>query len=151
MAKKLKGLSDKVNFSKKLLEDDRDKLKFYQHPIFCFKHITSNNRFNLDYFDKDRDREVASNALVEKIMQLSQHSFVELLNFGKGFSFETIPYEQFSIRLGITGKELSKETKLYVFRFKEQNYRVICFKSEIIPTLLHILAFDFNFSAYKHG
>ena len=46
--------------------------------------------------------------------------------------------------------EFSKDQKVYVFRLNSQKWRMIGIKSGHNNDVLHIIGFDFNFSAYRH-
>lgn len=45
---------------------------------------------------------------------------------------------------------ITKDSKEAVFRFGNQQYRLICKDDLNHPNLMHIIAFDFDFSAYNH-
>lgn len=47
-------------------------------------------------------------------------------------------------------KNISYDTKLYVFRFGN-DYRLIGYKSNRCRAALHIIGFDFDYSLYDHG
>lgn len=83
-----------------------------------------------------------------------EFSWEELGNLGKKQGgFETIEYNNFksSITNNLpSSKNISKDTKLYVFRFGHGKYRMICYKSNSCYAAMHLIGFDFDYSLY-HG
>ena len=63
--------------------------------------------------------------------------------------YETLSIE--NINFSPYDYETSKDQKVYVFRLNSQNWRMIGIKSEINTDVLHIIGFDFDFTAYNHG
>ena len=81
-------------------------------------------------------------------MKYQYKSWLELGKESKKTGFETILYSQ--LNFSPNGLELSNDTKLIIFRFNKQNWRLIDYKSSNFKSVLHIIGFDFNFTAYKH-
>lgn len=127
------------------------KQKEIDYPIFCFKHITTNSKYNIGYFrNKMRDKERAYSAFFHLISDIQTHSWRELGNLNKKNrgSFETLYYHQ--LKFCPRELEIAKDDKVLVFRFKRDKYRMIGFKSNDLKNLIHIIGFDFDFSAYNH-
>lgn len=119
------------------------------HPVFCFKYITENKNFNFDYFSDSKSREKVCKLLCDKLISISNYTWLEFYNLGKKSGLETIPYRDFKFR--VSKIDISKDDKLISIRFGNQDYRLIGKKSEINDCVFHILGFDFNYSAYPHG
>ena len=88
------------------------------------------------------------------MQRVSQSSWEELRTKGKdNGGFETMELSNFkrSIVNNIKQKSLTNDTKLYVFRFGGNKYRLIGHKSSSCKAAIHILGFDFDHSLYEHG
>lgn len=121
---------------------------------FGFSHITSSNRYGLKGFGNQRDKASAYEDLIEKLQDLSSISVTEARDRGKQLGLEKIPYSMFdsSLQQICDGSGIvSKDSKLTIFRFYKNKYRLICKDDINHPNIMHILAFDFDFSAYSHG
>lgn len=120
--------------------------------FFNFQYITSDKNFNFDYINRN-NKKIAKDLLL-LLQKISQSSWEELRTKGKdNGGFETIEYSNFkeSIAGNIKHKNITKDTKLYVFRFGGKKYRMIGYKSNSCKAALHILGFDFDYTLYDHG
>lgn len=120
--------------------------------FFNFQYITSDKKFNFDYINKN-DKKISKDLLL-LLQKISQSSWEELRTKGKhNGGFEVIEYSNFkeSIAGNIKHKKITKDTKLYVFRFGGDKYRMIGYKSNSCKAALHILGFDFNHTLYDRG
>lgn len=122
---------------------------------FSFGCITTNKKYNFDYFGKkDRNNKwKAYSQLYDKILKLSEKNWSELLDAPKKslLGFECIPYGQIKFDTPkATYLNLSKDTNIYVFRFGSGDFRLLGIKRDGCP-ILHIIGFDFDFSSYDHG
>ena len=73
---------------------------------------------------------------------------------GKISGCEPIPYKSFSSNMQSILDHIdivSRDSFLTVFRFGGNDYRLICKTDLQHPNILHVIAFDFDFSAYSHG
>ena len=120
-----------------------------------FQYITSDKKYNFNHFKKSNDRAKAYDEFIKCMQYLSEFSWEELGNLGKKQGgFETIEYNNFksSITNNLpSSKNITKDTKLYVFRFGHGKYRMICYKSNSCYAAMHLLGFDFDYSLYDHG
>lgn len=116
------------------------------YPVFSFKHITTNKKYNINYFNKARDKAKAYGALFYIIDVLQNRSWLESMNSDKKSGFETIPYKE--LKFSPKNFTLTKDDKLLVVRFCRDNYRMIGMKED---NVFHVFGFDFNYSAYNHG
>lgn len=148
--------------SNKRIRDNRkpdDTIYSHQTPpvskmCFGFSHITSNNRYVLKGFGNQRDKADAFEDLIVRLKDLSSISATEARDRGKQLGLEKIPYSMCSTSLQQicdTSGIVSNDSKLTIFRFYQNNYRLICKDDINHPNIMHVLAFDFDFSAYSHG
>lgn len=120
---------------------------------FSFSHMTSNNRYSFKKVDAG-NKTNAYEKFIGKLAELSGIDVIEAHQLGKIRGMEKIPYKQLSEsmkQICIDTGIVSKDSKVAVFRFNNQNYRMICKDDIMHPNLMHIIAFDFDFSAYDHG
>lgn len=121
---------------------------------FSFNCITTNKRYNFEYFKKDRHNKWKTlSQLYDKILILSGKTWREILDSSKKnlLGFECLPYER--IRFNTPEEKylnLSKDTNIYIFQFGSGDFRLLGAKRDGCP-ILHIIGFDFDFSAYDHG
>lgn len=107
--------------------------------FFNFQYITSDKRFNFEYLNS-KDNKKISRDLLALLQRISQSSWEELRTKGKNNGgFETMEYSNFkeSIANNIRQKDITKDTKLYVFRFGGDKYRMIGYKSNSCKAALH--------------
>lgn len=45
---------------------------------------------------------------------------------------------------------LTNDSKIIIFRFNKQKCRILLVQSRKCPSLLYVIGYDWNFSAYKH-
>lgn len=122
---------------------------------FCFKYICGNKRYNFDQMDKEKGGagNKSHKEFVKLLRNLSYSTWESLGRLGKDKGFETIEISELNCDITRNYKErLSPDTKLHIFRFGHGNcYRMIGYKSETCIAVLHILAFDYDYTLYDHG
>ena len=91
--------------------------------------------------------------LFEKLEELSKLTWKELQNRPKEAGYETIPISQFKIDLTNIKNDLNlaDDSKIIVFRFNNQNARLLGVRSQECSSILYIIGYDWDFSAYDHG
>lgn len=123
--------------------------------FFNFQYITSDSNYNFEYIkNQGGSAKGISKNLLSFLQRVSQSSWEELRTKGKdNGGFETMELSNFkrSIVNNIKQKSLTNDTKLYVFRFGGNKYRLIGHKSSSCKAAIHILGFDFDHSLYEHG
>ena len=122
--------------------------KIEEYPIFCFKHLTTNKDYCFKYFQNNKGLEQAKAIILDDIINLQSKTWLALGMESKKTGFETISYNQLNFKPA--NLDLSNDTKLIVFRIYGQNWRLIGYKSDNFKSVLHIIGFDFNYTAYKH-
>lgn len=115
-------------------------------PFFSFRYLTKNKDYNFDKLDNNEKKEWAL-ALMNRIKEISQYSWVHWHNQPKNQGIETIPYKE--IKFSPNGYVPSKDEKVIVFRFRSQDGRIIGVK-ESNCSVFYIIGFDTKYSAYKH-
>ena len=45
---------------------------------------------------------------------------------------------------------LTNDSKIIIFRFNKQKCRMLLVQSKKCPSLLYVIGYDWNYSAYKH-
>ena len=97
--------------------------------------MTTNKDYSFKYFQNDKDLQYSKAIILDDIIKLQGKTWLTLGMESKKTGFETITYNQL---------------KLIVFRINSQNWRLIGYKSDNFKCVLHVIGFDFNYSAYKH-
>lgn len=67
--------------------------------------------------------------------------------------YEMIPISDFFINLDNIKEDLSlsDDSKIIVFRFNNQKNRILGVRSQECSSILYIIGYDWNYSAYDHG
>lgn len=121
-----------------------------------FGHITQHSNYSYNALEETNKTDTkAIDKLMKLLVLISSSTWTELSHRNKKHlgGFETLSLSDFKAyvweQLPIL---LSEDVKLYVFRFgNEDKYRMIGYKSSHCRRVLHILAFDLDFSLYDHG
>lgn len=124
------------------------------HMCFGFSHVTSNRHYGIKQFSKTADEADTYESLFIKLADLSSIDVNEAKQRGKKLGLERIPYKQLSQpmrQICDASNLVSKDSNVCVFQFCNHNYRIICKEDIIHSNVMHVLAFDLDFSAYKHG
>lgn len=120
-----------------------------QYPWFSFKALTRNSRYNLNTLS-GRDAELTLKGLYNKLQDLSSKPWYHWMGLRKAAGLETMDYQNINFK---ANAELAKDTTLYVFGFDTYQGvgkgRIIGYKDSPC-SVLHIIGFDIDFSAYKH-
>lgn len=143
------------NNKPKLDQDKKGELKCYseQYPWFSFRFLTTNNRYSLKYLENlgEHEKLHTLNGLLNKLKSMSENPWSYWLGLRKQTGIETISYERLNFKL--SNKKLSKETSIYIIHFDTYQGngkgRIIGFKDSPC-SVMHIIGYDFDFSAYKH-
>ena len=124
-----------------------------QYLCFSFRYMTKNSNYSLENIKDKSQRDSIMTGLHTKLCELSQKSWQYLIQQPKSSGLETINYDQIRFSPSI-GSNLTKESKLYVFRFNthrgQKESRIIGYKSSPCA-VYNIIGFDIDYSAYEHG
>ena len=117
---------------------------------FSIAYLTKNKNYNFEHFGSSRLRDEleARKALDELLQVLSCSSWMSILqrrkrDFG---GVETLSAR--AIHFTPSDGTVSEDEKYLSFRFFSQKYRLLGRK---IGSVLYIVGFDFDYSAYNHG
>lgn len=90
-----------------------------EYPIFCFKYLTTNKRYNFEHFSNVQEQLKNKSLILDEIIRLQQKTWMEWGLESKKTGFESIYINQ----LNFKPKELilSNDTKAIVFRINSQN------------------------------
>lgn len=110
-----------------------------------FEIITTNSKFNFNYFSSKMIREKAKayDELHRLLAEISNSYFKKLINKIKNKGLEKLEDINFK-----PCKQLYNDENIYVMRFNQQKYRLIFILRD---NIVYIIGFDFNYSAYNHG
>lgn len=140
----------KEKFSQQRAREATEAIIWSEYPAFSFTHITKNNAFNMSHFTSgSRDMERCMSKLYEKLEKLSVHRWRDLLGLNKRAGIEFIPMHKLNFEPA-DSLIVSKDEKFISARFNGQDYRIIAVKQDKCP-IMHVIGFDFDFSAYDHG
>lgn len=100
---------------------------------------------------KEKCNKIISN-LLKKFEELSTLTWKELQNRPKENGYEMIPISEFKISFENLKKELklSEDSKIIVFRFNNQKCRILGIRSNECSSILYIIGYDWDYSAYSH-
>ncbi len=125
-----------------------------QYPWFSFHYMTRNSKYSFKFLDSldTNDREKILTGLFAKLEELSKQPWVYWQGMKKRAGLETINLDQLNFSAN-DDDDFTKETKVFVFQFASyqgsHSGRILGVK--LSPcSVLHIIGFDFDFSAYKH-
>ena len=134
---------------------DTKQIKPLPHISFNLKYLTTNKSYCFKTLKGDvRKSEKAFSELFVKLCNISELTLDDAKARGKIQGCEPIPYFQFSksFQQVMDGIDvISKDSTLSVFRFCQNDYRIICKTDVQHSNLLYIIGFDFDYSAYDHG
>lgn len=143
MSKNIRKNNKKSNNFKNLSE-----VKTLLYPVFCFKHLTKNKGHNLNYFKNLKETNQAKSIVLDKLIEIQSKTWLQVHQENKTIGIEVLSYD--ALKFSANACEISKDQNVYVFRLNSQKWRMIGIKSEINTDVLHIIGFDFDYSAYKH-
>lgn len=155
MAKKKKSAFKIVDKTKPKDKISRESLvPPIRKMCFGFSHVTENNNFGLKGFSGTDKKADAYEDLLYKLKDWSSINAYDARMRGKKLGLERIPYAQLSKPMQSICDNtniVSKDSTVCVFQFYNHLYRLICKEDINHSNLMHIIAFDLDFSAYNHG
>ena len=91
--------------------------------------------------------------LQEKFRELSNMRLLDFQNKPKSTGYEMLPLYELNISIDEEMKrelDLANDSKIIVFRFYKQKCRLLLVHSKKCPSLLYVIGYDWDYSAYKH-
>lgn len=123
--------------------------------ILSFKYSVNSKEYTIEKITKKTKEK--SNAIMyelyEKFKELSNVKLVDFQNKPKSVGYEMLPVCELNVVIDERTKkelELTNDSKIIVFRFNKQKCRMLLVQSKKCPSLLYVIGYDWNFSAYKH-
>ena len=119
-------------------------------PAFSFSYLTKNKKYNFDFFSDKSDKGTVLENLYYRLIEICNHNWLRLIQMPKEQGIETLSADQ--ICFEPANKKLMPDEKVIILRMKgyaKQDARIIGIREDGCP-ILHIIGFDFDFSAYKH-
>ena len=124
------------------------------HIILSFKYSIRNKKYTIEHIlkQKSNNKKTIEN-LFKKLEELSNLSWLELQNRPRENAYEMIPISEFYINLEEIKAKLNlwDDSKIIVFRFDNQNRRLLGIRSQECSSILYIIGYDWDYSAYNHG
>lgn len=121
--------------------------------ILSFRHLTTNKRYNFEYFKNTDIRKnlEARQALDKLFIEITKIEWGEAIRRGKNRfgGCEKFPKYQLA-DIKIPNMKVTDDTPIYTFRFGNQDEYRVCGIKEKGCHALYIIAYDFNYSLYKH-
>lgn len=122
--------------------------------VFSFRHLTSCKDYNFYYFDKRKKNSEIANAIVsltEKLTVISKKTWDDFYAQPKNSGYELLKVDNIKSSL-ISGLDiiLTKDEKILSIRFNGQNSRLLMKRGTKCPRVAHVLAIDYDLTAYKH-
>ena len=124
------------------------------HIILSFKYSIKNKDYTIEKQTKARDKcNKVIQKLFEKLQEISNLTWSELQNRPKETGYEMIPISEFNINFKNIKDDLklSDDSKIIVFRFNSQKCRILGVRSNECSSILYIVGYDWDYSAYNHG
>lgn len=121
-----------------------------QGMFFSFIHLTKSSKYNLNIQSKNIPEKASCyESLLKRLSDLSCKDWVYWLTQGKSSGIESI--QKHRIKFEPNDLELTDDTKVFIIRFNNQKHRILGIKKEKECSVLHIIGFDYDYSAYDHG
>jgi len=118
-----------------------DSVYDFDYPIFCFKHL--NKKFSLNKCDAKHKK-----ALITRLGKLSELGFDEINKSGR-HQFGREKINKKSLKFNLPKFITDDVDFLYAFRYNGKHPFLAYRRPN--SAILHIIAIDYNFSAYNHG
>jgi len=122
--------------------------------IISFKYSIKKKKYTIDEKAeaKEKNNKIFKE-LFKKLNELSNTTWEELQNKPKEIGYEMIPISKIDINLENIKQELkiSEDDKIIVMRFCNQKYRILGVRSQECNSILYIIGYDWDYSAYNHG
>lgn len=122
--------------------------------ILSFKYSIQTKKYTIKKVIQAKDKcNKKMEKLFEKLEEISKLTWNELQNRPRETGYEMIPISEFNINLEDIKRQLklSDDSKIIVFRFGSQKYRLLGVRSQECSSILYIIGYDWDYSAYDHG
>lgn len=122
--------------------------------VLSFKYSVNNKNYTIEKITGAKEK---CNKIIKKLMErfeeISELNWKELQNKPRETGYEMIPFSDFKLNLDSIKRnlKLSSDSKMIVFRFNNQNARILGVRSQECNSILYIVGYDWDYSAYDHG
>jgi DNA-directed RNA polymerase beta' subunit len=129
--------------------------KYDNNIILSFKYSVKTKDYTIEKITK-KSKEKCNDIiyeLYEKFKELSNMNLLDFQNKPKSTGYEMLPLYELNVSIDEEMKrelELANDSKIIVFRFYKQKCRLLLVQSKKCPSLLYVIGYDWNYSAYKH-
>ena len=142
MSKKINGNHLNANAFKRNAQERKS-------ITFSWKYLTTSKNYTFSSFANDMRKEMeARRALSSLVIELSSLSWYDILCLKKNARCGFEQLQLSDLNFSPNGYFFASDEKVAVFRFGNQKYRMIGIMKE---DTLHIIGYDFDYSAYNHG
>lgn len=123
--------------------------------VISFKYSVKGKKYTIE--SKVQNRQKCNEdieKLFERLKEISNTTWKELRNKPREVGYEMIPIHRFNVNMNNIKKELnlSDDSKIIVFRFgRGQKYRMLGVRCEDCSSILYIIGYDWDYSAYDHS
>lgn len=125
------------------------------HIVISFKYSVKDKKHTIENKVKNNQKcNDDMQMLFKKLEEISKTTWKQLKNEPKGIGYEMIPISRFNINMENIKRELmlSDDSKIIVFRFgKGQRYRILGTTCKDCSSILYIIGYDWDYSAYDHA
>jgi hypothetical protein len=121
-----------------------------QIPAFSFAYLTNNSSHNLEYFSDPNDKRTAIENVYIRLVEIGKRNWLYWQQQGKKVGLELLSANEISF--SPSDIKLTPDEKIIVFRVKGyagKDSRILGIREDGCP-ILHIIGYDFDFSAYNH-
>lgn len=125
------------------------------HIVISFKYSVKDKKHTIE--NKVTNKQKCNDdikMLFKKLEEISKITWEKLQNQPRQVGYEMIPISRFDINMDNIKKELdlSDDSKIIVFRFgKGQRYRILGATCKECSSILYIIGYDWDYSAYDHA
>lgn len=124
------------------------------HIVLSFKYSIKSKKYTTEKITKSKEKcNKSIQNLFERLEEISNLTWLDLQNKPKETGYEMIPISNFNISFDNIKRplSLSEDSKIIVFRFNNQKSRILGVRSQECNSILYIIGYDWDFSAYNHG
>ena len=142
------ALTNDLLITKETIDENSKLLDLKKEQFYCFnfKYLTKNSNYNFEYFKKQKTNKLqdAIKHITEEMFMVSQIKVKDRQNprFKKSMTFVEIA-EKYG--------PSTFQDDMQLIKLHNGDYRIVCFCEEAYSNILYVLAFDWDFTLYKHS
>ena len=148
--------------SKKKIKDNKPNIKIQKDNSIeqekkvsiSFEYIINNKEYNIRGIKDKNEKLNTLNSFYEKIQEITSNTLKHHFSCNhQNIGCEKIPYKSFNDNVQESFDKIpviSKDMSFIVFRFNNQDGRMVFCQNSLDKSLLYLIGFDLNFNMYKH-